>query len=85
MWRITNDLQTQRRLTLSSNRQTELNLDLEAGMNQDTALILIDEHKNSLIDPVDILNWTWLRVIIKQIPSDKWDEYAAKATEVMSQ
>ncbi len=49
------------------------------------ALNLIDRHKNKLINPVDMLHWTWLRVIILQIPDDQWDHFVGQATEVLSQ
>jgi hypothetical protein len=53
-------------------------------MTKTEALQLIDDHKNALIDPVEMLHWTWLRVIILQIPDDDWERYAASATEVLS-
>ena len=46
-------------------------------MTKEEALELIDNHKNKLIDPVEMLNWTWIRVIINTIPDRDW--YAALA------
>lgn len=53
-------------------------------MNKSEALALIDEHKNKLINPVEILNWTWLRVFILQIPEDEFDKYMEQAAGVIS-
>jgi len=53
-------------------------------MSKDEALKTIDEYKNKLINPVDMLCWTWLRVIINQIPDDEWDGYVRLATKIMS-
>ena len=33
-------------------------------MTKADAIKLIDDHKNKLVDPVALLHWTWLRVII---------------------
>jgi hypothetical protein len=54
-------------------------------MRKDEAIALIDMAKQNLINPVDMLHWTWLRVIILQIPDEDWDKYVGKATEVLSQ
>ena len=48
------------------------------------ALQLIDDHKNKLIHPVEMLHWTWLRVIILQIPDEDWEKYVGGAGIVMS-
>lgn len=48
-------------------------------MNKNEALKLIDNHKNALIDPVAMLHWTWLRVIILQIPDPAWEGYLETA------
>jgi hypothetical protein len=48
------------------------------------ALKFIDAHKNKLVDPVDMLHWTWLRVIVLQIPEDHWEHYLERAVEVMT-
>lgn len=52
-------------------------------MNKRAALNLIDEHKNKLVDPVELLGWTWLRVVINQIPEDRWEAYLEEAVEAM--
>lgn len=54
-------------------------------MTKAEALKLIDDHKNAMINPVAMLHWTWLRVIILSIPDDDWDRYVGAATEVLSQ
>jgi hypothetical protein len=55
-------------------------------MNKQDAIALIDAHKNKLINPVEMLHWTWIRVIINQMPDDVWDAYSDMAErEVMSQ
>lgn len=53
-------------------------------MNQEEAIKLIDDYKNKLINPVEILYWTWLRVILNSISPDEWEELVSRATEVMS-
>ena len=53
-------------------------------MDKETALKMIDEHKNSMINPVDMLNWSWLRVIILKIPDEEWERYSEMAAEVLS-
>lgn len=54
-------------------------------MTKEMALALIDKHKNVIINPVDLLNWTWLRVIILNIDDEQWDEALTKAAETLSQ
>ena len=53
-------------------------------MTKAYALELIDKHKNSLINPVEMLNWTHLRVIIMSIPDDEWTKAQDKANETLS-
>lgn len=55
-------------------------------MNQDKAIELIDNHKNSktMVHPIELLNWTWLRVIINSISPDEWEELVSRANETMS-
>ena len=53
-------------------------------MTKDEALKLIDDHKNKLINPVEMLHWTHLRVIILQIPDNDWDGYLEDAEEILS-
>ena len=47
-------------------------------------LNLIDSHKNQLIEPVEMLKWTWLRVFILQIPEDEFIKYMNMAEKVCS-
>jgi hypothetical protein len=54
-------------------------------MTKTEALHLIDEHKNKMINPVDMLPWTWLRVIIYQIPDADWERYVKDAIVILSQ
>ena len=53
-------------------------------MTKVEALTLIDKHKNKLIDPVELLNWTWLRVIILQITDEEWNDCVESAIKVLS-
>ena len=53
-------------------------------MSKSEALELIDRHKNALTDPVEMLHWTWLRVIINRIPEIDWEIYLMEAGEIMS-
>jgi len=53
-------------------------------MTKQQALNLIDNHKNALVNPVDMLRWTWLRVIVLKIPEDEWERYVEAAVEVLS-
>lgn len=53
-------------------------------MTKEEALKLIDDHKNSLLSPVEMLNWTWLRVIVLCIPDKDWEIYTGKATEKLA-
>ncbi len=52
-------------------------------MTKEEAVALIDAHKNKLINPVEMLHWTWLRVIIYQMTDEEWERAVAKATEIM--
>lgn len=54
-------------------------------MTKQQALDLIDAHKNQLTDPRDMLNWSWLRVIILKIPERQWEIYLNEAITVLSQ
>lgn len=54
-------------------------------MTKQEAVAMIDAHKNKLIHPVELLNWTWLRVIVDQMSDEDWERHVAKATEIMSQ
>lgn len=52
-------------------------------MTKDEALKLIDDHKNKMINPVEMLKWTWLRVTILNISDEAWDKALAKTVETM--
>lgn len=54
-------------------------------MTKNQALELIDTHKNKLINPMELLDWTWLRVIIAEIDKDQWEAALNKALNVLSQ
>lgn len=53
-------------------------------MKKEEALKLIDGHKNKLINPVEMLHWTRLRIIINQIPDWEWEAAIIKAQDIMS-
>ncbi len=53
-------------------------------MYKQDALKLIDNHKNKLINPVDMLHWTWLRVVILNISDDEWDRALGEAKKTLS-
>lgn len=54
-------------------------------MTKEEVIHIIDEHKNQLVHPVEMLHWTWIRVIINQIPEKDWQVYVNRATMVLSQ
>ena len=53
-------------------------------MTKREAIDLIDGHKNALLDPVEMLRWTWLRVVVNQIPDDDWEAYLEAAAVALS-
>jgi hypothetical protein len=53
-------------------------------MTKTEALNMIDAHKDKLVDPVQMLHWTWLRVIINQISDDDWEKYVESAVVILS-
>jgi hypothetical protein len=53
-------------------------------MTKEEALKLIDDHKNKLINPVEMLHWTWLRVIIVNLSDEAWFDALAEAQETLS-
>ena len=53
-------------------------------MNKKQAIALIDKHKNGLINPVEMLDWVWLRVTIDQIKDEEWEKYLESAVEVLA-
>lgn len=53
-------------------------------MTKAEAIALIDAQKNTVIHPLELLRWTWLRVIINQIPDHSWNMSVVAAEEIMS-
>jgi hypothetical protein len=53
-------------------------------MTKTEAIQMIDEHKNNLAHPMELLRWTWLRVIILRIPENEWERYLDEAVVVLS-
>ncbi len=53
-------------------------------MTKEEAIQLIDNHKNKLINPREMLQWTWLRVILNQLSDEAWDACVDDAVEIMS-
>lgn len=53
-------------------------------MTKKEALALIDAHKNKLVHPVELLRWTWLRVIILQTTDEEWEALVERAIVIMS-
>lgn len=53
-------------------------------MRREEALKMIDDHKNKMINPVEMLHWTWLRVIINSLTEGEWETAVEKATETLS-
>jgi len=54
-------------------------------MRKAEAIELIDNHKNKLVDPVAMLHWSWLRVVLHSLPEKEWDAAVEKAVETLSQ
>lgn len=52
-------------------------------MDKDAAIAIIDKLNKALINPVDMLELCWIRMIILQIPNELWEEYVANVTEAM--
>jgi hypothetical protein len=52
-------------------------------MTKSEALKLIDDHKNKMINPMEMLQWTWLRVIILKIEDDEWEDLIERAIATM--
>jgi len=53
-------------------------------MTKEEALELIDNYKNGLIDPADLLHWTWLRVIVAQLTKDEWERALERALPILA-
>lgn len=52
-------------------------------MTKEQALKLIDDHKNNLINPVEMLKWSWLRLIIHKMSEKDWQKSFERALEEM--
>jgi hypothetical protein len=53
-------------------------------MTRECALELIDNHKNTLTDPIELLHWTWLRTIVFHVSKEHWEEALADALQVLA-
>lgn len=54
-------------------------------MTKEDAVKMIDRHKNKLINPVEMLHWTRLRVIINNIPDTAWQLGVEEMERITSQ
>ena len=52
-------------------------------MTKEEALNLIDNHKNKLVNPVEMLGWTWLRVLVLSITNEEWQELLRRADPIL--
>lgn len=53
-------------------------------MKKQEAIRLIDKHKNALVDPVEMLSWVWLRVILFKLDDEAWHKAVDEALEILS-
>lgn len=53
-------------------------------MTREEAIKMIDAHKNKLINPVEMLNWTWLRVIILNLDDKDWERALTETVKALS-
>lgn len=53
-------------------------------MTKEEAIALIDAHKNVILNPAEMLNWVWLRVIILNIGVDDWNSACGRAEQTFS-
>lgn len=54
-------------------------------MRKEEAVALIYEHKNrKIINPVELLHWTWLYVIVSNLSDEAWEAALEKGMEVLS-
>jgi len=65
--------------------QPALRKQRERIMDKEEALELIDHHKNQLVHPVEMLQWTWLRVIVMAATDEEWQGMNERAARVLSQ
>lgn len=52
-------------------------------MTKEEAIAFIDERKNKIIDPVVMLNYAWLRLIILNININHWNAALGKAEDTL--
>jgi hypothetical protein len=53
-------------------------------MTKKEALKLIDNHKNKLINPTEMLSWVYLRVIILNLNDEVWKTAYNEALKILS-
>jgi len=53
-------------------------------MTKNEALQLIDNHRDTMTDPVAMLRWTYLRVVILKLPEETWNVAVDNAEETLS-
>lgn len=53
-------------------------------MDKERVLKVINELRKTIIDPVMLLNLTYIWVTIDNMPDEIWDAYAALAQEICS-
>lgn len=53
-------------------------------MEKQDAINLIDDHKNKLLNPVEMLEWTILRVILLNVSDEAWEAALDKAHGTLS-
>lgn len=52
-------------------------------MYKEDAIELIDLHKNRLTDPMAMVYWTWLRVILMHLDEQAWDKALEEAKKTL--
>ena len=53
-------------------------------MTQEEAVAMIDKQTNTLVNPVEMLQWVWLRVIINNIPLEVWNQSLERSVPTLS-
>jgi hypothetical protein len=53
-------------------------------MTRDQAIEVVDQARNNALEPVDMLNLTWVRVIISKISDEEWKKALAEAYPILS-
>ena len=53
-------------------------------MTKNQALKMIDDHKNKMTDPLEMLDWAWLRVIVSEIPDVHWEYATDRAVVILA-